>query len=148
MSPVTPSVTSFIAALPAPRRESVRRVREVIMARLPAGYEEVVSGRMLCYQVPLAAFPDTRNKKPLWYAALASEKSYLSLHLMSVYADPRQLSKLKAGFAKAGKTLDMGKACIHFQEADDLPLELLGEMIGAFPMAKWIALTKEAWKQG
>ena len=120
------------------------RVRESILAHLPAGYEEAVSGKLLCYQVPLAAYPDTYNKRPLWYAALASEKSYLSLHLMSVYGDPGQLATLKAGFTAAGKKLDMGKACIHFQTADDLPLDLIGELVGAIPMAKWIAIAKGA----
>lgn len=142
------SVADLLDGLPAARRGPFTRVRELIRAHLPAGYEEEVSGRMLCYQVPLAAFPDTRNKRPLWYVALASEKSYLSLHLMSVYADPRQLAKLKAGFQKAGKKLDMGKACVHFQQADDLPLDLIGELIGAIPMDEWIAITKQAWKRG
>lgn len=119
-------------------------MREVILSNLPKGYEEAVSGRMLCYQVPLAAYPDTYNKRPLWYAALASEKSYLSLHLMSVYGDAGQLAKLKAGFTAAGKKLDMGKACIHFQSADDLPLPLIGGLVAAIPMERWIAIAKEA----
>jgi hypothetical protein len=59
-------------------------VREAIRRHLPAGYEEVVSKNMLVYQVPLERYPDTYNGRPLWYVALASEKSYLSLHLMPV----------------------------------------------------------------
>ena len=143
-STVPANVTTFLAALSPERREAVARVREVILAHLPAGYEERVVGRMLCYQVPLASYPDTYNQRPLWYAALASEKSYLSLHLMSVYGDPTQLAKLKAGFTKAGKKLDMGKACIHFHTADDLPLDLIGELIAAIPMERWIAIAKAA----
>jgi hypothetical protein len=143
-SAAAPTAAAFLAALPAARREPFGRVRDLILAHLPAGYEEAVTGRMLCYQVPLAKYPDTYNQRPLWYAALASEKSYLSLHLMSVYADPGQLARLKAGFKAAGKKLDMGKACIHFQAVDDLPLSLIGELIGAIPLAKWVAIAKSA----
>ena len=139
-----PEITRFLAQLPDARRGELSRVRDLILKHLPAGYEESVSGRMLCYEVPLAAYPDTYNKRPLWYAALASEKSYLSLHLMSVYGDQGMLDKLKAGFKAAGKKLDMGKACIHFHSADDLPLDLIGEVIAAIPMERWIAIARHA----
>jgi hypothetical protein len=84
------TVPEFLDQLPPVRRREVDRLRALIRRHLPAGYEEVVSKRMLVYQVPLARYPDTYNKQPLWYIALASEKSYLSLHLMSVYGDAAQ----------------------------------------------------------
>ena len=95
---------------------------------------------MLCWSVPLSRFADTYNGHPLWYVALASGKSYCSLHLMGCYADPGQLAALRAAFAAEGKKLDMGKACVHFQRAADLPLAAIGALIGAIPLARWIEL--------
>lgn len=122
----TPIVSAFRAGLPAERRAEVNRVRHVIRCNLPSGYEEVISKNMLVYQVPLSRYSDTYNGHPLWYIALASEKSYLSLHLMAVYGDSKLAERLAEGFRASGKHLDIGKACVHFQVADDLALEVIG----------------------
>ena len=136
------SVTEYLAHLPEERRRQVQRVRTVIRRHLPAGYEEVVSRGMLVYQVPLARFPDTYNGHPLWYVALASEKSYLSLHLMAVYGHPPLARRLQAGFREGGKKLDMGKACVRFRTADDLPLDLIGAIVASLPVDQWVAIAK------
>lgn len=120
------------------------QVRAVIRDHLPTGYEEVVSRNMLVYQVPLTRYADTYNHQPLWYVALASEKSYLSLHLMSVYGDAGEAQRLKDGFRAAGKKLDMGKACIHFSTADDLPLDLIGSVVARVPVDRWVAIAQAA----
>ncbi len=142
-----PSVAAFLAQLPTDRRREVERVRKTIQAHLPPGYEEVVSKRMLVYQVPLARHSDTYNGQPLWYVALASEKSYLSLHLMSIYGDKGLAEKVKDGFRAAGKKLDMGKACIHFKTADDLPLDTIGTVIASLPMDRWVAIAQAAGRR-
>lgn len=131
-------VVAFLASLPTERRRDVERVREEIRRNLPAGYEEVISKQMLVYQVPLERYPDTYNGHPLWYVALASEKSYLSLHLMPVYGDARLAKKLADGFQAAGKKLKMGKACIRFKAADDLALDVVGQIVAAIPLERWV----------
>jgi hypothetical protein len=139
-----PAISAFLDALPEGRRREVQRVRGLVRKHLPAGYEEVISKNMLVYQVPLERYPDTYNGHALWYVALASEKSYLSLHLMPVYADQALAQQLAEGFRKAGKKLDMGKACIHFRTADDLALDVLGQIVESIPAARWIQIAQRA----
>jgi hypothetical protein len=119
-------------------------VRSVIRRHLPRGYEETVSKNMLAYQVPIERYSDTYNGQPLWYVALASEKSYLSLHLMPVYGSAALARKLTDGFKSAGKKLNMGKACVRFTSADDLALDAIGEIVAAVPMERWIAIARAA----
>ena len=138
------AVSAFLAQLPAERRREVRRVRTLIRRHLPRGYEEVVSRNTLVYQVPLTQYAETYNGKPLWYVALSSEKSYLSLHLMSIYGDAKQAQRVKQGFLAAGKRLDMGKACIHFKTADDLPEHVIGAVVAGTPVERWIAIARSA----
>jgi hypothetical protein len=138
------AVTTFISALPAERRADVERVRSTIRRHLPEGYEEVVSKNMLVYQVSLARYSDTYNGHPLWYAALASEKSYLSLHLMPVYGDKALARRLEEGFRAAGKRLNMGKACIRFTSADDLALDVVGKIVEAIPVDRWVEIDRSA----
>ena len=140
-------LSSFLANLPAERRREVQRVRNVVRRNLPAGYEEVVSKNMLVYQVPLERYRDTYNGHPLWYVALASEKSYLSLHLMPVYGDRTLALRLSQGFQEAGKKLNMGKACIHFQTADDLALDVIGQIVAAVPLDRWVQMAQAVRRQ-
>ncbi|HEY6843412.1 MAG TPA: DUF1801 domain-containing protein [Thermoanaerobaculia bacterium] len=134
-------VSKFLDALPPSRKDDVVRVRNVIRKNLPKGYEEVVIKNMLVYQVPLSRYPDTYNGHALWYVALASQKASISLHLMPIYADPKQAAKLKS----AGKKLDIGKGCVRFKSADDLPLDTVAEIIAAHPVDRWVTIARQKW---
>jgi hypothetical protein len=138
------TVATFLATLPTERRREVERVRDEVRRYLPAGYEEVISKNMLVYQVPLERYSDTYNGHPLWYVALASEKSYLSLHLMPIYGDKGLARRLADGFQAAGKKLDMGKACIRFKTADDLALDVIGQIVATIPLDRWVQIAKDA----
>ena len=120
------------------------RVRDVVLAHLPPGYEEVVQRNMLVYQVPLEKCPDTYNGQALWYAALAAPKSYLTLHLMAVYGSAKLAKDVEDGFRAAGKTLNIGKACIRFQQVDDLALDVIGKAVAAVPVDQWVDIAKAA----
>jgi hypothetical protein len=140
----TTSVKDVLAQVPSPRRAELERVRKVIRKHLPKGYEEVATKGMIVYQVPLERYPDTYNGQASWYAALAAQKNYLTLHLMGVYGSKPLAAKLAAGFKAAGKKLDMGKACIRFQAADDLALDVVGDIVAAVPLDQWVDIAKAA----
>ncbi|HXY20466.1 MAG TPA: DUF1801 domain-containing protein [Gemmatimonadales bacterium] len=136
------SPDAWLAALPPAAAAELSRVRDVIRAHLPAGYREAVRGSVIAYEVPLERYPDTYNGQPLWYAALGAPKSYLTLHLMGAYGSPELRRRLADGFSAAGKKLDMGKACVRFRKADDLALGVIGEIVAALPLEKWVAIAK------
>lgn len=126
------------------RAEEIARVRAVVKRHLPKGYTEAVRGHMVVWEVPLSVYPDTYNGHALWYAALAEQKNYLALHLMVVYGSAVLAKRLADGFKAAGKTLDMGKACIRFKKADDLALDAIGAVVSAVPMDAYVAMAKAA----
>ena len=139
-----PSVTQFLAELPPARRTELERVRSVVREHLPAGYAETVTRGMIVYEVPLERYADTYNGHALWYAALASQKAGLTLHLMAAYGSPVLTQKLQDGFKAAGKKLDMGKACIRFRTADDLALDAVAEVIASTPVDRFVAFAQAA----
>ena len=141
------TVAEYLAQLPENRRAAISAVRQHVLQHLPKGYEETMSAGMIAYVIPLARFPKTYNKQPLWYVALASEKSYCSLHLMRVYGDPRQTAMLKEGFARAGKKLDMGKACVRFKEVEDLELDVIGKILASTTPDEYIAIYEKSRKR-
>jgi len=136
------TVVAYLAEQPTARRAELARVRQVVRTHLPRGYQESMGLGMIGWWVPLRRYPDTYNGHPLLYAALGAQKNYLSLYLMCVYGSPELAARLKQGFKEAGKRLNMGKSCIRFQEADDLALEVIGEIVAAVPMERYIAMAK------
>ena len=138
------TVKEYLDELPADRRKEIARVRSVVKKNLPKGYREGVGFGMICYVIPLERYPDTYNKQPLGYAALAAQKNFNTLYLMGAYGDPKQKKRLEDAFKKSGKKMDMGKSCLHFRKADDLPLDAIGEIIGSTPPDKMIAMYEAA----
>jgi hypothetical protein len=141
------TVTEYLDALPPDRRKEIEKVRRTIKKNLPKGYKENIGFGAISYEIPLKDFPDTYNGQPLAYAALASQKNYNALYLMVPYGDPKQRQQLEDAFAKAGKKLDMGKSCVRFKTADDLPLPAIGKLIAAVPPSKYIKRYQEARKR-
>ena len=138
------TVEDYLDSLPDDRHEAVSRVREVILANLPDGYEEVMNWGMITYQVPLETYPDTYNKKPLMYAALASQKHHMAVYLTSVWAAPGRLDEFREAYVATGKKLDMGKSCVRFKKLDDLPLELIGTTIAAVGVDDFVGISEAA----
>jgi hypothetical protein len=126
------TIARYLKELPADRRAIVAAVREVVRANLDPDFEEGMGYGMISWHVPHRIFPAGYHcdpQMPLPFAGLASQKNYLSLYLMSVYAERAEEDWLRKEFAKAGKKLDMGKCCLRFKSLDDLPLAVIGQAI-------------------
>ena len=136
------SIQQYLAEMPPDRRESIEKVRETILKNLPEGYEEVINWGMITYQVPLEIYPDTYNKKPLMYAALANQKNHMAVYLTGIYMDEKIYQQFEENYKKTGKRYDVGKSCVRFRKLDDLPLPLIGESIKAMELDEFIKRTK------
>jgi hypothetical protein len=141
------TVEQYLQELPEERRAVVSAVRDVVLRNLPRGYREGMGYGMIGYVVPLEDYPDTYNRQPLAYAALAAQKNYYALYLNCVYQDPAQEQWLRDEFAKAGKKLDMGKSCLRFKKLEDLPLDAIATLIAGTPPAEFIAQYERAREQ-
>jgi len=136
------TVEEYLASLPPDRREAVSALRAVILAYLPKGYKEGMQYGMIGYYIPLETFPNTYNKQPLAYAALASQKNYIALYLMSVYSGNE--AWFRDAYQKTGKKLDMGKSCIRFKHIDDLALDVIGDAVALYTPEAFIAAYKHS----
>ena len=132
------TVSQYLSSLSADERADIQKVRTVIRRNLPKGYKESLQWGMICYSVPFSRYSETFNGHELCYAALAAHKNYNSLYLMNVYGHRQTEKWFKAEFKKSGKRLDMGKSCVRFRHADDLPLDVIGEAIAATSVDDYI----------
>jgi hypothetical protein len=138
------TVSEYLASLPEDRKKAIAAVRKVIRANLPKGIVESMNWGMIVYEVPLKTYPDTYNGQPLAYAGLASQKNYMSVYLMGIYGSDVLRAKFETAYKATGKRMDIGKSCVRFRTLDDLPLDVVGDAIGAITLDQFLALHDEA----
>ena len=141
------TVEEYLQELPEDRRTVISEVRDVIVENLPDGYQEVMNWGMIAYEVPLERYPDTYNKKPLMYMALAAQKNHYAVYASGVYVRPGGESWVEEEFQKAGKRLDMGKSCIRFRKLEYLPLEVIGEIASGQSVDEFISMYEAGRKK-
>ena len=132
----------YLAGLPEDRRAALSAVREVILDNLPDGFEEGIQYGMIGYYVPHRLFPDGYHcdpRQPLPFAALGSQKNYMSFHAPHVYGDGEIYRWFTEAWIATGKKLDMGKACVRFKKLADVPLEVVGQLIAQKSLAEYVA---------
>lgn len=146
--PAAPSsVDEYLNTLPDERRDAIEKVRKVILANLQPGFEEGIQFGMIGYYVPHSVYPagyHCNPKQPLPFAAIGNQKNYVSLHLMCLYVASPLLDWFNGEWAKTGKKLDMGKACVRFKNADDLALNVVGELFARVSVDDWVGKMEKA----
>jgi hypothetical protein len=66
---------------------------------------------------------------------------------MNVYGNAAKTKLLADAFKARGQKLDMGKACLRFKTLDEVPLDVVGEIIASTPMDAYIEIYKAARKK-
>lgn len=141
------TVAQYLRELPPERRRLVAAARKLVNDHLPAGYREGMQYGMIGWYIPLSRYPETYNKQPLGYVALAAQKHYTTLYLMGVYAGAPAEKRLREAYRKAGKKLDLGKCCLRFRSWDDLVPEAVAAAIASTPPEAFIATYEASRKR-
>lgn len=137
------TVSAYLASLPADRRAEITRIRDLVNTNIDPAMQEGMLYGMITWSVPHAVFPAGYHvdpKTPLPFAALASQKNYMSLYLMTAYGEGSTGEAwIRTHWPKTAKKLDMGKSCIRFKKSDDLALEVIAEAIRRVPVQEHLA---------
>ncbi len=132
----------YIAQLPEERRRPMQQLREVVLANLPDGFEETISYGMIGYVVPHSLYPPGYHcdpKLPLPFMNIASQKNFIAVYHIGIYAVPELMEWFVAEYPKyCSARLDMGKSCIRFKKIDQIPYKLIGELAKKMTPAEWI----------
>lgn len=138
------TIQEYLDQLPSERKEVLERMMDVIQKNLPNGFYETISYNMIGYVVPHSKYPNGYHcdpKLPLPFLSIASQKNFVALYHMGVYADPELYDWFVSEYPKYCKTkLDMGKSCIRFKKMDDIPYQLIGDLVSRMSPDDWISL--------
>ncbi len=132
----------YIKELPPDRKEPVSQLRDTVLKNLPKGFKEQMSYGTIGYVVPHELYPGGYHcdpKLPLPFVSIASQKNFIALYHMGIYAMPDLLKWFTTEYSKQGLAkLDMGKSCIRFKKPEHIPYKLIGELIKKISMKDWI----------
>jgi len=149
MQSAATTVAKYLEELPADRRAAIETVRQVILKNIDPVIEEGMQYGMIGYYIPHSIYPAGYHcdpKQPLPFACLASQKNYMSLYCMSLYAVGDEEQRFRDDWAKAGKKLDMGKSCIRFKRIEDLALDVIANALQRVTAQQHIAFYETAIK--
>lgn len=145
------TVDEYITNLDDTRKEAITNLRNTILKNLPKGYQEEISYGMVGYVVPHSLYPKGYHcdtKLPLPFMSFASQKNFIAFYHMGIYANPELLDWFVNEFPKHSKSkLDMGKSCIRFKKVNEIPLELIGELVAKMSVNEWIELYESAFRK-
>jgi hypothetical protein len=142
---------TYVDQIPEERKAVFQELRSTIKENLPAGFEERISYGMIGYVVPHELYPEGYHcdpKLPLPFLSIASQKNFIAVYHMGIYADEKLLNWFIAEYPKYSKSkLDMGKSCIRFKKMNDIPLPLIALLCQKMTPLQWIELYENAFKK-
>lgn len=141
------SPEDYLSQIPEDRKEPVQKLRQQILDNLPDGVEEAMSYGMLGYVIPHKVYPDGYHctpELPLPFMNLASQKNFIAVYSMVLYAKQDLMDWFTSEYAKRCKyKLDMGKSCVRFKRMNDIPFDLIGELTAKVSAEEWIQLYED-----
>jgi hypothetical protein len=138
------TVEEYLLEVPTERQTYFNQLRSVILENLPAGFVEEMSYGMIGYVIPHNLYPPGYHcnpELPLPFVNIASQKNFIGFYHMGIYADPDLLDWFVKSYPKHCKLkLDMGKSCIRFKKADQIPHQLIAELMQKMTVDDWVKL--------
>ena len=139
----------YINSLPEDRKVSIEKLRNVILKNLPKGFQEGMNYGMMGYYVPHSIYPKGYHCKPtdpLPFMGFASQKNSINFYHMGIYANAALYDWFVAEYPKySTRKLDMGKSCIRFKKFEEIPFDLIGELVTKISVEDWIATYESAF---
>lgn len=136
------SVAEYISQLPEDRKEPMLKLLAVIRKNIPKGFEEGINYNMIGFYVPFSTYPAGYHcdpSQPVPFLNLASQKNFIALYHMGLYGMSELHDWFVAEYPKHSKTkLDMGKSCIRFKKPENIPYELIGELMKRVTAKQWL----------
>lgn len=145
------SVDQYINEAPEDRRAALQQLRAIILKNLPEGFQEEMSYGMVGYVVPHSIYPKGYHctpELPLPFMSFASQKNSINFYHMGIYAKPELYDWFVAEYPKHSKQkLDIGKSCLRIKKPENIPFELIGELVKKMSVAEWIKTYEAAFNK-
>lgn len=151
MKSTATTVQNYINTVPSDKKQSIVKLRDTINTHIPDGFVEQINCGVIGRVVPKSTYPagyHTSPEQPLPFVNLAAQKNYIALYHFALYSDPALSQRFQSQYPKhATHKLDMGKSCIRFKHIDDIPYDLIGQLISKMSVQQRIHMYENAIKK-
>jgi uncharacterized protein YdhG (YjbR/CyaY superfamily) len=142
MQSTATTVSAYLEEIPEERKDALKKLRATILKNIPKGFVEQMTYGMIGYVVPHSIYPNGYHctpELPLPFISFASQKNFIAIYHMGIYANPELLNWFVTEYPKHSmQKLDMGKSCIRFKKIDQIPFELIAELVQKMSVQEWI----------
>ena len=136
------TVKQYLDELDSERAPQIRELVKLVRNNIKPGFIETMRWGMISYEIPIEVSGETYNKQPLNYVAIASQKNYISVYVLGIYANDDDPIEFRSRWAASGKKLNMGKACVRFKTIQDADLPTLAWAIRRLSVNQYLKLAK------
>lgn len=137
-------IEQYFESVSEDKKFATRTLFETILHHIPTEFEAAISYKMPSFVVPFNIYPNgyhCNTKLELPFISIAAQKNFIALYHMGIYADESLKNWFEAEYPRHCKSkLDMGKSCIRFKKPEDIPFELIGELVSKMSVDEWIAV--------
>ncbi len=142
------TVEEYLVQLSADRRQAIEKLRTILKDNLDPNFKETLSYGMIAYVVPHSLYEKGYHcnpQTPLPFINLASQKNFIALYHMGIYANNALYDWFVEEYPKhCTSKLDMGKSCIRFKKIEQIPYDLIAELAQKITVEDWIQTYEEA----
>ncbi len=124
---------------------------DIFQKNLPQGFSLTISYGMIGFVVPHSLYPAGYHcdpKLPLPFINIASQKNFISIYHMGLYALAEEMEWFVRNYPLYTKAkLDMGKSCIRFKQASQIPFELFQALAQRISPERWIEVYENTYRK-
>lgn len=136
------NIKEYLAQFNKSDQEKINKMRSLIKQTIDPRFEEKIMYNMISYVIPFKIFPDGYHvdpSLPLGFVAIAQQKNYFSFYHLGTFFIPKAVSKFEKDYLKKyKKRLDHGVSCYRFKNKDELPFDLIKELLKANTLEEYL----------
>ena len=136
------NILEYKKNVPEDKKDVFDKLMKTVRENIPKGFSEELSYGIPAWVVPHSLYPKGYHcspELPLPFVSIASQKNFIALYHMGIYATTELLDWFMKEYPKHSKRkLDMGKSCVRFKKMDEIPFELIGKLMQKMTPKDWI----------
>jgi hypothetical protein len=145
------SITAYFDNLQEDRKAPMQALWKTIEDNIPEGFTAQFYYGMPGFVIPHSVYPAGYHcdpKLPLGFIYIGSQKNFIVMHHLGLYANKALLDWFTDEYPKHSKyKLDMGKGCVRFKKPDQIPLDLIGQLAARVTPKQYIEVYERAIKR-
>lgn len=139
---MTADISNYLKAIDESKQEAFTKLYQTIASNIPTNFEQKIIYNHIGFVVPKTIYPEGYHctpELPLPFVTIAAQKSHIAIYHMGIYMMDDVYNWFVTEYPNYSKRkLDMGKSCIRFKKTDDIPFDLIAELMQKISLVEYV----------